>query len=358
MAILDLVQHPNQPADEVVRRIPENAAGEFRLGSQLVVREDQRAVFMRDGKALDVFGPGRHTLSTNNVPLLGGLIGAAFGGKSPFTAEVYFVSMREFLGMKWGTLQPMVYRDNDFGMVRLRAFGSYSFKVAEPNLLVGTLAGSRGVFSVAQLDDYLRGVIINEFNDVLGKSLTSILDLGGITRNIADTMQALLQADFKRLGLTLLTFQVGSITPPDEVQKRIDERSGMGAIGNMGQYLQYQTAQAIGEAARNPGGSGDVAATGVGLGAGLAMGQAMVQAMQGANASAAQQQPAAAPVPKPAPAATVPCTKCGAANAPGAKFCNDCGEKMAVAGNFCTGCGTQNAPGAKFCGNCGAKLGA
>lgn len=356
MAILDLIQHPNQPADEVVRRLPENGAGEFRLGSQLVVREDQRAVFMRDGKALDVFGPGRHTISTNNIPLLGGLIGAAFGGQSPFTAEVYFVSMREFLGMKWGTLQPMVYRDSEFGMVRLRAFGGYSFKVAEPNLLVGTLAGSRGVFGVAQLDEYLKGVIINEFNDVLGKSMTSLLDLAGMTRSIADGMQALLQDDFKRLGLTLLSFQVGSITPPDEVQKRIDERSGMGAIGNMGQYLQYQTAQAIGEAARNPGGTGDVAATGVGLGAGLAMGQAMVQAVQGANAGAqpqAQPQPAAA-----APAAaTVACAKCGAGNKPGAKFCSDCGEKMAAAGTFCTECGSQNVPGAKFCNNCGAKLG-
>jgi membrane protease subunit (stomatin/prohibitin family) len=351
MAILDLIQHPNQPADEVVRRIPENSAGEFRLGSQLVVREDQRALFMRDGKALDVFGPGRHTLSTNNIPLLGRLIGAPFGGNSPFTAEVFFVSMREFTSMKWGTLQPMVYRDRDFGMVRLRAFGGYSFKVAEPALLVGNLAGSRGVFSLAQLDDYLKGVIINEFNDVLGKTMTSLLDLAGMTRSIADSMQALLQDDFQRLGLTLLTFQVGAITAPEEVQKRIDERSGMGAVGDMGQYMQYQAAQAIGEIARNPGGTGDIAATGVGLGAGVALGQAMAQAMQGATAGAAK--PAAAP----AAAGTVPCGKCGTGNPAGAKFCNSCGEKLGNGGNFCTDCGTQNAPGAKFCGNCGKALG-
>src|SRR5215210_5862161 len=136
MAILDLIEHPDEYADEIVHREPESGSGEFRLGSQLVVRESQRAVFFRDGKALDVFGPGRHTISTNNIPLLTGLLGIPFGGKSPFTAEVYFVAMREFTGMKWGTPQPLVFRDQDFGMVRLRAFGTYSIRVADPQLFV------------------------------------------------------------------------------------------------------------------------------------------------------------------------------------------------------------------------------
>src|SRR5215212_11732208 len=130
--VIDLIQVPDERSDELVRRIPEQGSGEFVLGSQLVVRENQRAVFFRDGKALDVFEPGRHTISTNNIPLLTTLIGLPFGGKSPFTAEVYFVSMREFTDMKWGTAQPLVYRDTELGMVRLRAFGTYSMRVADP----------------------------------------------------------------------------------------------------------------------------------------------------------------------------------------------------------------------------------
>ncbi|MDQ3227251.1 MAG: SPFH domain-containing protein, partial [Chloroflexota bacterium] len=147
MAILDLIEHADERTDEIVHRVPEDGSGEFRLGSQLVVRESQRAIFFRDGKALDVFGPGRHTLSTNNIPFLTGLVGLPFGGESPFRAEVFFVSMRELTDMKWGTQQPVVYRDTELGMVRLRAFGTYSFRVADPQLFVNTIVGSRGAFT-------------------------------------------------------------------------------------------------------------------------------------------------------------------------------------------------------------------
>jgi membrane protease subunit (stomatin/prohibitin family) len=355
MAILDLIQLPNQYPDEVVRRVPESGAGEFRLGSQLVVREDQRAVFMRDGKALDVFGPGRHTISTNNIPLLTSLIGIPFGGDSPFTAEVYFVSMREFTDMKWGTLQPMTYRDADFGMVRLRAFGGYSFKVADPQLMVGSLVGSRGVYSIGQLDEHLKNVIINEFNDMLGDTHTSLLDLPGMTKELAQAMQAALGDGFRRVGLQLLTFQIASITPPEEVQKRIDERSGMGAVGNMQTYMQYQTAQAIGDAARNEGGGGDAASTGVGLGAGIGMGTAMAKAMQDAFTQPQQPGQTGQPSAQAAPQGT-PCSNCGQPVPPGSRFCPNCGQQVATATITCPQCGTANVPGSKFCTNCGTKL--
>src|SRR5918997_5430780 len=143
MAILDLIEHPDEYANEMVARVPETGSGEFRLGSQLVVRESQRAVFFRDGKALDVFGPGRHTLSTQNIPLLTGLLGIPFGGKSPFRAEVYFVTTRELTDLKWGTPQPLAFRDNDFGMVRLRAIGAYSIRVADPQVFVTQVVGTR-----------------------------------------------------------------------------------------------------------------------------------------------------------------------------------------------------------------------
>lgn len=278
--VIDLIQHPDEMSGELVHREPESGSGEFRLGSQVVVRENQRAVFFRDGKALDVFGPGRHTISTNNIPFLTGLIGMLTGGTSMFTAEVYFVSMREFTDLKWGTAQPLAFRDADLGMVRLRAFGTYSMRVEDPQLLVGSVVGSRGAYSTAAIDEFLKSVIINEFNDILGGAKTPLLDLAGLTRELADTAKAALVDDFKRLGLLLTTFQIGAITPPEEVQKAIDQRSAMGALGDMGTYTQYQAAQAMRDAANNPGGG--AAATGVGLGAGVAMGQSMAQAMQGA----------------------------------------------------------------------------
>ena len=289
--VIDLIQNPDESADELVRRVPETGSGEFRFGSQLVVRESQQAVFFRDGKALDVFGPGRHTISTNNIPFLTRLIGSLTGGTSMFTAEVYFVSMREFTEMKWGTSQPAVYRDADFGMVRIRAFGTYSLRVVDPQLFVTHFVGARGSFSTAAIDDFLKGLIVNEFTDLLGEAKTPLLDMAGLTREMADTARNALGDDFARIGLQLSSFQIGAITPPEEVQKAIDQRSSMGAIGDMGAFTQYQAAQAMRDAANNSGAGGGAAGTGVGVGAGMAMGQAMSQAMRDATTP---QPPAAA----------------------------------------------------------------
>ena len=293
MALIDLIQHPDEYADEIVRRVPESGSGEFRLGSQLVVRESQRALFVRDGKALDVFGPGRHTLSTNNIPLLTGLLGIPFGGDSPFTAEVYFISVRDFVDLKWGTPQPLVYRDKEFGMIRLRAHGTYAVRVDEPQRFVSQVVGTRGSYGVADLYGYLRSIIVNQINDLLGVTQTSILDIQGITLELATTAQHALLTSFEQLGLRLIAFQINAITPPDEVMARIDERSGMAALGDMNTYTQFQAAQAMRDAAQNE--SGGAAATGAGLGAGMAMGQAMAGALQNATASP-QPQAAADPL--------------------------------------------------------------
>jgi membrane protease subunit (stomatin/prohibitin family) len=347
MAIIDLIEYPNEMSNELVHREPEDSSGEFRLGSQLVVRESQRAVFFRDGKALDVFGPGRHTLSTNNIPLLTGLIGLPFGGDSPFRSEVYFVSMREFTDLKWGSAQPLVYRDSEFGMIRLRAHGTYSIRVSDPQLLVGQVVGARGSYSTAQIDEFLRSIILNQFNDLLGDVHTSILDLQGMTKEVADAGRASLAEPFRRYGLELTTFQIIAITPPDEVMARIDERSGMAALGDMGEYTRFRTAQAIGDAANNPGTAGDITGAGVGLGAGLGIGQAMSEAMR-----QAQQPSGGASTPEPVP--TVQCPNCQATIPAGSKFCPQCGTNLA--GPTCKECGTVNAPGAKFCVNCGKPL--
>jgi membrane protease subunit (stomatin/prohibitin family) len=358
MAIIDLIEYPNEASGELVHRVPEHDSGEFRLGSQLVVRESQRAVFFRDGKALDVFGPGRHTLSTNNIPLLTGLIGIPFGGDSPFRAEVYFVSMREFTDMKWGSQQPLVYRDTELGMIRLRAFGTYSMRVRDPQVFVNEVVGARGTYRTTAIEDFLRSVILNEFNDMLGDTHTSILDIQRMTREMADATRASLSDGFARLGLDLVTFQISAITPPEEVQERIDERSGMGAIGDMGAYTQYKTAQAIGDAARNEGGGSDATSTGVGLGAGLGIGQAMAGAIgsayqQGQQGQQAQQQQSQQQQPQ--QAATVQCPNCSATIPANSKFCPECGTNLAS--KTCPECGTANAPTARFCNNCGTQLG-
>lgn len=278
MAIIDVIEYPNERSGELVHRIPEYGSGDFALGSQLIVRESQQAVFYRDGKALDVFGPGRHTLETKNIPLLGGLISLPFG-RTPFTAEVYFVSMRDFTDLKWGSAQPLVYRDTELGMVRLRAFGTYSLRVRDPQLLVNQYVGQSGNATTGGSEDYFRGLILSEFNDLLGKQKTSILDIQGMTKALADGTRVALADDFARMGLELTSFQIGAITPPDEVQQMIDQRTSMAALGNLDDYTKFRTAQAIGDAARNPGGAGDAVSTGAGLGAGVAIGQAMAGAM-------------------------------------------------------------------------------
>ena len=332
MALFDLIEHPNEAPGEIVRRFPENGSGVFRLGSQLVVRESQRAVFFRDGKALDVFGPGRHTLSTNNIPLLTTLIGIPFGGRSPFTAEVVFVSMRDFNDMKWGSPQPLVFRDTELGMVRLRAFGTYAMRVADPQLFVNQVVGTRGAFSTAQIDDYLKSVIISEFNDLLAEVQTSILDLARMSRELSDATRNALGDDFAQMGLALTSFQIGAITPPDEVQKRIDERSGIAALGDMNTYTQFQAAQALRDAAQNEGGG--AAAAGLGLGAGIGLGQTLASSLQNAGQQNLQNQQAQPTAPVTAPVNPVTSPK----------------------GRFCPECGTENAVGNKFCVNCGHRL--
>ena len=353
MAILDLIEFPNEATGDIVRRVPEGPSGEFRLGSQLVVRESQRAVFFRDGKALDVFGPGRHTLSTNNIPLLTGLLGLPFGGDSPFRAEVFFVSMREFTNMKWGSSQPIVFRDTELGMIRLRAFGTYSMRVSDPQLLVSQVVGARGSYTTSSIEDFLRSVIIQEFTDILADVQTSILDLASMAKEVADGTRAALADDFSRYGFELMSFQVQAITPPEEVQRRIDQRSGMAALGDMRTYTQFRTAEAIGDAANNPGSGGEGISAGMGIGAGMGMGAAMAGAMR--DAFRDDQQPSGDQTQRQgAGVQRVACPACKASIPAGSKFCPECGTNQQSV--TCPKCQTENQPAAKFCVNCGEKL--
>jgi membrane protease subunit (stomatin/prohibitin family) len=277
MAVLDVIEWPDAGARDMVQRVPARGSGEFRIGSQLVVREHQAAVFFRDGKALDTFGPGRYTLTTANIPLLTELISIPFGGRSPFRAEVYFVNSRTFTEMRWGTPQPIALRDQDLGMARLRAFGNYAMEVDDPQLFVNKIVGARGLYTTSEIDDYLRGIIVSRFTDFLGEAGVSLFDLPRMYDELSAGTRSRVADDFAAVGVDLKAFYIQSITTTEETQKAIDERAAMGAIGDMQSYLKFKTARAMGEAAA-AGGEG-AAQTGLGLGAGVGLGALMAQMM-------------------------------------------------------------------------------
>ncbi|MCK4450790.1 MAG: SPFH domain-containing protein, partial [Anaerolineae bacterium] len=286
------------------------------------------------------FGPGRHTISTANIPLLTGLISIPFSGETPFKAEVYFVNLREFLEQKWGTPEAITLRDSELGMVRLRAFGTYSMQVSEPQLFVNKVVGTQGLYQTSQIQGFLRGIIIAKLTDLLGELQKSLLDLPSMYDEIGAGAKAKVQDDFNALGIALKTLYVTSISPTEETAKAIDERASMGAIGNMQAYLQFKTARVMTEAAGAPGG---VAGVGVGLGAGVGMGAAMAQMMTQAMQPGAQA------------AATMICPSCSAQIPAGSKFCPQCGGK--IGGEMiCPNCKADVPDGSKFCPNCGTKI--
>ncbi len=297
MAILEVIEYHDVSGNELCHKIPEYGSAETRLGSQLVVREYQQAVFFRDGKGLDVFGPGRHTLTTQNIPVLARLIGKLFdGSKSPFRTEVIFVSQKVFNDMKWGTKEAVPFKDSELGYVQLRAFGNYTIRVKDPLLFVNTLVAGRGRYSTDDIANFLRDVIVSRLNDVLGETLKTIFELAALYDELAVAAKMRVIDDFAKYGLELIDFYVQAITPPEEVQQAINERSSMGAIGDMAKFTQYKTAKAIGDAAKNPGDMGGAMGAGLGAGLGMAMAQGMAQAAQTqaqapAAAAAAPAQP-------------------------------------------------------------------
>jgi len=278
MAILDLIEWADPSPAEVVHRVPEWGSGEFRLGSQLVVRENQTAVFYHNGRAADTFGPGRHTLDTENIPILEKLIGIPFGGKTPFRTEVYFVSRRSFLDLKWGTPQPLALRDPDLGLARLRAFGAFAMAVEDAALFVNKIVGGQGLYTTADIVGYLRGIITARLSDILGTLGVGLLDLPSQYDEVAAALAAKLRDEFQALGLTLKSIFVTNISTTEETQKAIDERAAMGAIGDVDAYLKFKAARAMASGAAD-GGAGGAAAVGMGLGAGAGLGAIMAQMM-------------------------------------------------------------------------------
>ena len=348
MAMFDIIEWTDNSGTQLVHRIPENGSGEFRIGSQLIVRETQAAVFFKDGQGRDTFSAGRHTLSTANIPILTKILSIPFGGKSPFRAEVVFVGLQTFLDQKWGTREPIAFRDTDLGIVRLRAFGNFTMRVTEPQLFVTTVVGSRGIFTSDGIGDYLKSVIVSRFNDVLGENMKSVLDLAMVYDELGVALKTRVQTDFAKFGIEVQDFFIQAITPPEEVQKAMDQRASMGVVGDMNKFMQFKAANAMEAAANNPGGAGAAMAMGAGAGMGMAQAQMMANAM-----AAGQQQPQAK---TPAAAPGIACPGCQAQNAAAAKFCSSCGKAIPAA-EACPKCAVPNAPGAKFCSSCGTGMG-
>ena len=280
--LLSVIECTDQQPGELARRIPRDGSADTKFGSQLVVRDYQTAIFRKDGKGLDVFGAGRHTLTSKNIPILTNILSLPFGFTSPFRCEVIFVSLRTIPDLKWGTREPVPFRDTELGLVRLRAFGTYGLRVVDPLVFANTLVGADGVYTSGALEEYLRSTIVQRLNDWMGENSKSVFDLASQYDEASNAMLAKLSGDFERFGLKLDNFRLNAITPPDEVQKAIDERSRMRAIGNLGDYTRMKAADALGTAAANPGG---IAGMGVGLGAGVGFGQIMADAMRGNSSS-------------------------------------------------------------------------
>ncbi len=292
--LVDIIEWTDSSSDTIVYRF-ERYQNEIKNGAKLTVRESQVAVFINEGTIADIFKPGMYTLQTENLPILATLKGWKHGFNSPFKAEVYFVNTKNFTDRKWGTKNPIMLRDPEFGPVRVRAFGNYAFKISDATLFLKEIVGTDGDFTTDKITDQLRNLTITRFTDALGEAKIPILDLASQYNELSEFCHKKIQPEFAEMGIQLSKLLVENISLPPEVEQMLDKRSSMGILGNMNQYSQFQAANAMEAAAQNPS-----SGAGEGMGMGMGMGMAMGMANQMANAMHPQAQaPTGAPPPPP-----------------------------------------------------------
>lgn len=338
VVFLEVLEWFDQSGTEVAHRLPEHGSGEFKFGAQCIVRDSQAAVFYSGGVACDALGPGRHSLTTKNVPLLTKLLALPWGGTSPFRAEVYFVNLRVLNNLKWGTRDPVAFRDSELGLVRLRAHGVCNIQVTQPVLFVNSLVGTEPSYEIVRLEDYLSEIVVSRLNDHLGENLGTLIDLPSRYQELSEGLAHRLADDLSQYGIGLRDLYLNAITPPADVQQAIDDRSRLGVLGDdLPDLVKMKAAMALEKAA-----AGNSAAEGgIGMGLGL-MVPGLLGGMQGGVAGCGSARAPEEP----------PCPECGLPAGPGARFCPHCGHQMLVL-RKCARCGKNLSPKARFCPSCG-----
>ncbi|MBN2034689.1 MAG: SPFH domain-containing protein [Deltaproteobacteria bacterium] len=336
VVFLEVLEWFDESGTELVHRIPEKGSGEIKFGAQLTVRESQAAVFFYKGKAIEVFGPGRHTLKTANIPILTKIASLPWALTSPLRAEVYFANMKVFTNLKWGTRDPVAFKDSELGLVRLRAFGVFNIQIIQPLLFINKLVGTQGMYTTEEIEEYLNRVIVSRFNDHMGETIDTILSLPSKYEQLSEGLCGRLEKDFSHFGLGLSHLYINAITPPTEVQQAIDDRSRMGVFKDMNKLMQMKAAMAMEKAAAAEGGAGP----GMGMGMGLMMPAMFAQYFSAAKPEGGDTE------------GSFSCPECGSALSGDARFCPQCGHQQVIFAK-CAHCGKNLTPNAKFCSRCG-----
>ena len=345
MGILKNIEWTDSSSNLIIWKYPINK-DHVNKGSALTVRESQVAIFVDKGRLADVFLPGYYKLDTNNMPLLTKLMSWKYGFETPFKSDIYFVNTKQFTNQKWGTANPILVRDKDYGAVRIRGFGNYSFKVDDAYVFMQNLSGTNTKFETAQITDYLRSMVVSGISDAIGESKIAVLDMAANLQELSKIVETKMAQEFKAIGLELTNFVFESFSLPEELEKALDKNTSLGMMrGNMDVYTQMETLEAMKEAAKNPGAAGGTMGAGMGLGMGMGLGNIFannMQQMNNQNQNQTQNQPQ-----------KKFCPNCGAEINGNPKFCPECGQKMK---HVCPDCGTEVKASAKFCPECGRKL--
>ncbi len=279
--LMEVLEFFDNSGDIMVQRIPENDSADIKWGAQVTVRESQEVVFFRDGKALDVLKTGRHVLKTQNIPIVGKWVTSfGYGSDSPFRSEVYFIGKQLFSNLKWGTKEPILFRDTELKMIRLRSFGTFSIQIEDSMLFLNKMVGTIGSYTNDNIVDYLKSIIVTRITSIFGKEIKTVLDLPSSFEELSLKTRIKLNLEFQGLGLSIHDFYINSISVPEDVQKIIDQRSGMEAVGNIDQFMKYKLALSLENASLNQSGTGESMGGGIGAGLGLGMGFMMPQMLQ------------------------------------------------------------------------------